>query len=206
MVTAAPPAWAALMAARPDLAVDPLVAGWADAGRPLVARRAAEGDPPHLTPLGLPLPPAQGKRRIAVTLAPADVADADGPPLLADAAAAAPAGWRDSIARLVALDPLTRVFGSLAWQHLTGLPYLSAGSDLDLLWRLPPGDEMDALLAGIAAIARDAPMRIDGEITGAVGGVQWRELAESGVGDIAVKGLHEISLMSRAEFLAGGAE
>jgi phosphoribosyl-dephospho-CoA transferase len=204
MVTVAPAAWAALMAARPDLAAEPLVAGWAGAGHPLIVRRPACSDAAGQIPLGLPLPPAQGKRRIAVTLAPADVADAGGPPLLADAAAAAPPGWRDFIARLVALDPGTRVFGSLAWQHLTGLPYLSEGSDLDLLWRLPA--DVDALLAGIAAVAQDAPMRIDGEITGAAGGVQWRELAETGPGDVAVKGLREIVLMPRADFLAGGAE
>ena len=39
MVKPSPRAWSALMAQRPDLANEPLVAGWVDAGYPLVVRR-----------------------------------------------------------------------------------------------------------------------------------------------------------------------
>jgi phosphoribosyl-dephospho-CoA transferase len=125
--------------------------------------------------------------------------------LLAEAAHAAPARWRDCIDACLRLDPRTRVYGSLAWQHLTGLPYLSDTSDLDLLWQLPPASDVDALLAGIATIAREAPMRIDGEVVGAAGGVQWRELLGDRVDDVLVKASSGILPMSRLEFLAGGA-
>jgi phosphoribosyl-dephospho-CoA transferase len=201
MVTAAPEAWRAMLAARPDLAVDPLVAGWADAGRPLVARRAAEGDPPHLTPLGLPLPPAQGKQRIALSLPAHAILDFAAPPILKDAAPSAPGAWRPAIDELVRLDPQTRVFGSLAWSHLTGLAYLGEGSDLDLLWDLPAPADLDRLLAGIAAVDRRAPMRIDGEILGSAGGVNWRELLAGG--EVLVKGRTGVRMMSRPDYLAG---
>jgi hypothetical protein len=69
MVITSPSSWPALMALRSDLAEEPLVAGWARAGYPLVVRRPACGDPAGRIPLGLPLPPACGKRRIAMTLA-----------------------------------------------------------------------------------------------------------------------------------------
>src|SRR5262249_16114758 len=113
--------------------------------------------------LGLPLPPSHGKRRIAVALPHDAILSTACPPLLADAGHIAPQSWHASIDRLVALTPEVRCFGSLAWQYLTGLPYLSAGSDLDLLWSLPASHPLEELLAGIAAIDADAPMRIDGE-------------------------------------------
>jgi phosphoribosyl-dephospho-CoA transferase len=196
-------AWASLLAGRPDLAAEPLLSGWAQAGYPLVARRPLCGDAAGAVTLGLPLPPAHGKRRIALAMAGTDILRVGPPPLLAEAAVAAPSQWRASIDALVRLDPLTRVFGGLAWQHLTGLPYVTESSDLDLLWDLPRANRLDILLAGIAAIARHAPMKIDGEILGTAGGVNWHELHAAGAGDILVKGPHDVRMMARAVFLAG---
>jgi len=202
MATVAPEAWRAMLASRPDLAGEPLVETWADAARPLVARRSVEGDPPQTTPLGLPLPPAQGKRRIAVSLPRAAVLAVTPPPRLDDARSAAPPAWRPTIVELLALDDQVRTYGSLAWAWLTGLAYLSASSDLDLLWTLPEPASLDPLLAGIAAIAARAPMRIDGEIVGAAGAVHWREL--QGGGEVMVKHPTGVRLMTREAFLAGG--
>ncbi|RCW77946.1 malonate decarboxylase holo-[acyl-carrier-protein] synthase [Phyllobacterium bourgognense] len=205
MVKPWPRAWAALMARRADLANKPFVAEWANAGYPLVVRRPLCSDDPRTVCLGLPLPPAQGKHRIAVTLDPDGILRADPPPLLVAAAVSAPARWRGCIDQLIRLDPTTRVFGSLAWQHLTALPYLSVGSDLDLLWYLPPGGDVDTLLKGITAIDEIAPMRIDGEVHNAAGAVQWRELRGAGAGScIIVKGLRDVRVVCRADILAGG--
>lgn len=199
-----PAAWAVLMVERPDLAAEPIVAGWADAGYPLVARRPTESDGMAMIPLGLPLPPAHGKRRIAVGLARDALLGAHPPPLLADAAEVAPARWRDCIDDLVRLDPRTRTFGSLAWQYRTGLAYVTETSDLDLLWDMPASDNLAALLAGVAGIAASAPTRIDGEILGAAGGVNWAELKAEGAGDVLVKASDGVRMMRRAAFLAGG--
>ncbi|MBW7965072.1 malonate decarboxylase holo-[acyl-carrier-protein] synthase [Bradyrhizobium sp. BR 10261] len=203
MVKASAAGWAAVMNRYPELASEPIVAGWAHAGRPLVVRRPACSDTAGLVPLGLPLPPSHGKRRIAVSLAAVDIVAAAPPPLLAEAAAAAPAAWRATIDRLVQLLPETRAYGSLAWQHLTGLPYLSDSSDLDLLWPQPTARHAAHLLSGIAAIAKQAPMRLDGEITGPVGGVQWRELTGTDEDEVLVKGPAGVTTTTRAAFLAG---
>ncbi|WP_414143825.1 phosphoribosyl-dephospho-CoA transferase MdcG domain-containing protein [Burkholderia stagnalis] len=47
------------------------------------------------------------------------------------------------------------MFGSLAWQALTGEPYLSGTSDLDVLFPLPDAVQAATLLNGLAP----APMR-----------------------------------------------
>ena len=202
MVKASAAGWAAVMNRYPELASEPIVAGWAHAGRPLVVRRPACSDRAGLVPLGLPLPPSHGKRRIAVSLAAEDIVASSPPPLLAAAAAAAPAAWRETIDKLVQLLPETRTYGSLAWQHLTGLPYLSDSSDLDLLWPLS-SKQSGSLLSGIARIAKQAPMRLDGEITAPVGGVQWRELTGTDEDEVLVKGPAGVTTMTRGTFLAG---
>ncbi|HVI88293.1 MAG TPA: malonate decarboxylase holo-[acyl-carrier-protein] synthase [Dongiaceae bacterium] len=196
-------AWAALIATRPDLADEPLVTGWAQRRFPLIVRRGVGGADDKLVALGLPLPPSHGKRRIAVALPRDTISEIAAPPLLSEAAQMAPEHWQDVIRRLVALSQEVRCFGSLAWQYLTGLPYLSAGSDLDLLWSLPDADDLDGLLAAVAHLERDAPMRIDGEIIGTQGGVNWRELHQVASSEVLLKGLHEICMIERAAFLAG---
>ena len=160
------------------------------------------GDKVEKIALGLPLPPSLGKRRIAIDMAPGDILHASPPPLLAHAAEAAPAGWRPSIDKLLRRDPHIRTFGSLAWQYLTGLPYVTESSDLDLLWDLPPKAELESLLVDVAMIAKQAPMRIDGEIVGPAGGVNWIELRAGGAGDVLVKGQDGVRMMTRAAFLA----
>jgi phosphoribosyl-dephospho-CoA transferase len=203
MVKASAVGWAAAMNRYPELASEPIVAGWAHAGRPLVVRRPACSDTAGLVPLGLPLPPSHGKRRIAISLAAVDIIASAPPPLLAEAAAAAPAAWHATIERLLELLPETRTYGSLAWQHLTGLPYLSDSSDLDLLWPLSAAKHAGHLLSGISGIAKQAPMRLDGEVTGPVGGVQWRELTGTDEDEVLVKGPAGIATTTRAAFLAG---
>ena len=122
------------MARHPEFAENAIIEGWVRAGRPFIVRRPGCSDPAGKIPLGLPLPPSHGKRRIAVALDAGEIIEQKPPPLLADAAASAPSAWQETIGRLLRLYPQTRTFGSLAWQHLTGLSYLSDHSDLDLLW------------------------------------------------------------------------
>jgi len=54
----------------PSLADLPLVRTWVDQGWPVIVRRRAEGEDPDLAPVGVPLPPAAGKRRVALLLPP----------------------------------------------------------------------------------------------------------------------------------------
>ncbi|MFD6318106.1 malonate decarboxylase holo-[acyl-carrier-protein] synthase [Methylorubrum populi] len=205
-----PGAWGAVLAARPDLAEAPHVAAWVEDGRPVILRRSHPGEAPGLVPVGLPLPPRDGKRRIGVTLPPGAVRPRR-PLDLSDTRHTCPPAWSETVEAAIALGErlgLTpRPFGSLLWQSLTGLPYLSDRSDLDLLWPIA-GAVPPALLDGLTAIEARAPMRLDGEILLANGGgVNWRELDTAGPrGTVLVKYRDRLALREAAAILAGDPE
>jgi phosphoribosyl-dephospho-CoA transferase len=204
MIFVSPAAWRALLETRDDLAAEPLVAGWIDRGWPLVARRATPCETSGIA-LGLPLPPFAGKRRISVLIQPDDIVSTAPPPPLSAAIGAAPACWRpalDEVASLVSRYGIeARVFGSLAWQSLTGLQYLSDSSDLDILLPLPRDNDPIELTAGLAAIEATAPMRLDGEFLRDDGaGVNWREL-HAGAREILVKTTDDVALLDTSVFL-----
>jgi len=194
-----------MLATRPDLDGLPHVARWAQDGRPLIVRRLHPGEERGLVPLGLPLPPADGKRRIGLAL-PAEALKPVAAPVLAEAAPHAPAAWRPTLDALLALaagHALTvRPFGALLWQAVTGLTYLGATSDLDLLWPCP-GPVPRTLLAGLARIDATAPMRLDGEVLlPDGGGVQWRELHEAPEGgSVLVKALDRVAMKRSDELV-----
>jgi len=181
LVRVAPDAWASALADCPSAAETPLLRTWADKGWPAIIRRRAEREDPRLAPVGVPLPPAAGKRRVALLIPPDGVLGRSRPPLLRAAASVANSSWRSTIASILDLGERIgtepSVFGGLMWQHQTGLTYLSPRSDLDLLWPIPRGFDVLSLVSGLAKIQSDAPMRIDGEIIFPDGGaVHWQEL------------------------------
>jgi phosphoribosyl-dephospho-CoA transferase len=181
LLTVAPSLWRSELASRPAVAAEPFLAAWADNGWPVVVRRRIAGDRPDGVPVGVPLPPAAGKMRIALTVPDQAVLDRSPPPPLLAAGQAADPAWGPTIRALAALGARYRVspaaFGSLLWQYRTHLAYLAARSDLDVLWPIPADCEIGALVAGIAAVERSAPMRIDGEVVFPDGeAVNWREL------------------------------
>ncbi|WP_048813773.1 malonate decarboxylase holo-[acyl-carrier-protein] synthase, partial [Burkholderia mallei] len=118
-------AWPALLAAHGGIGTLPFVRDWAARGWPLIVRRRSPCDAG--VPLGLPLPPSEGKRRVALAAAREQIDSACALPTLADVGRQAPPAWRPTLARLRALADAhrvdCRVFGSLAWQTLTGLRY-----------------------------------------------------------------------------------
>jgi len=202
MVWVEPDAWSAVLDEHGVGDADPLLAEWAVNRWPLVVRSHACGDPPHLLALGLPLPPSHGKKRFAFRFDAHIVERSERPPLIADAAAIAPAEWRSSLAALVLLDPYTRCFGSLAWELLTGLPYVTAESDIDLLLCVGSAGEADHLGREIARIDIRAPMRLDGEfVTPGGWAVQWREW-HSGEEALLVKTREGPQLLSRDRIFA----
>jgi phosphoribosyl-dephospho-CoA transferase len=177
----APDVWASALGDCPSLADLPLVRSWANRGWPVIVRGRAEGEDPGLAPVGVPLPPAVGKRRVAFLLPHDGVLQRSAPPLLRAVASVAGPGWQSTIASLLDLgeriDVEPSAFGSLLWQHQTGLTYLSPRSDLDLLWPVPSGFDVLSLVFRIAEVQVDAPMRIDGEVIFPDGSaVHWREL------------------------------
>jgi phosphoribosyl-dephospho-CoA transferase len=126
--------------------------------------------------------------------------------LLRDAARTAPTEWQEVVAALLALGDAIkvtpRVFGALLWQHTTGLPYLRAQSDLDLLWLI--SDERTALSLVERLLRLDAasPVRLDGELELPDGaGVNWRELAQTRADpddELLVKTMDGVEVRTRA--------
>jgi phosphoribosyl-dephospho-CoA transferase len=196
-------AWRSLLKTRDDLAGEPLVARWVDRGWPLIARRAVPGEAAGL-PLGLPLPPFAGKRRISLLMQLDDIVSTAPPPELIACIKVAPMRWRRTLSKVASLasrhSVQPRIFGSLAWRMLTGLDYLTDGSDLDLLLPVSRGIDLVRLTSELAAIEAVAPMRLDGELVRDDGaGVNWREL-HAGVAEVLLKTSSGVTLQ-KANFL-----
>ncbi|WMT74532.1 malonate decarboxylase holo-[acyl-carrier-protein] synthase [Bradyrhizobium sp. Ash2021] len=198
LVFVSPAAWCSLLQRRDDLAGEPLVAEWVDRGWPLIARRAMHGETDGL-PLGLPLPPYAGKRRLSVLIQPEAIVSTAPPPELNTAISVAPDRWQHTLGEVLSLASRhgveARIFGSLAWCTLTGLDYLTDTSDLDLLLPIHCGSDLVRLTADIAAIEATAPMRLDGELMRDDGaGVNWREFY-SGARELLVKTTDGVTLL-----------
>jgi len=87
-----------------------------------------------------------------------------------------------------------RVFGSFAWEALTGMSYLTPESDVDLLWRPQSAADLDRGTALLAAWEKNEGRRADGEIlfadeAGQELGVSWREWATARSGRVLAKTL-----------------
>jgi phosphoribosyl-dephospho-CoA transferase len=202
-----PAAYASMLAGRAELAGEALLFDWASLSRPLIARRRGACDVAGFVAAGIPLPPAQGKKRVALQLDPAAILYVEPPPLLRDAACAAPAEWRAAIGAICDLclraGVDARAFGALAWASLTGLEYLSAASDLDLLFAVNEDADVPALLGGLGRIEAGAPMCLDGEIIRLDLGMaaNWRELY-AGAGEVLIKTIDGVELRPRGVMLS----
>lgn len=171
---------------------------WAENDWPLVVRRSDVGYEVETIAVGLALPPAaQGgkKIRIALSVHPSDIARHEAPLLFADAMTAVPAAWQAAFASLshdVAAAHLEfRVYGSLALQAITGLPYLTATSDIDVLFYPTTHVQLQEGLHLLAKYAQSLPL--DGEIVFPSGhAVAWKEWAE------AVKSPDKIKVMVKS--------
>jgi len=195
-----------MLDARGDLATDALVARWSKMRWPTIRCRALPGEANGIA-VGLPLPPSAGKRRISLLVDSDHVTSVARPPLLRQARAYAPRNWwptldrLDALARRHAVD--ARVFGSLAWQSLTGLDYVTTGSDLDVLFEFRNETDVDCFVVDVAAIEADAPMRLDGELIDAGGAaVNWREF-HGGASELMVKSIERVVLLGRHQFISG---
>ncbi len=203
----------ALLRLAPDAdwrALDPAASGrlraWLAAGFPAVLARCQGDEPSGWLRLGVPLPPAEGKRRLTLLTPRAAIADWRPPLSLRAALPTAPKAWTPALARMRALAEALglepAVFGAFAWQALTGLEYVHAGSDLDLAWRPRAREELWALLVALPEWEAATGRRTDGELLLPDGaGVCWRELA-SGAARVLVKAPAAVELRSRREVLA----
>ncbi|HDS1652158.1 TPA: malonate decarboxylase holo-[acyl-carrier-protein] synthase [Stenotrophomonas maltophilia] len=157
---------------------EPRLADWFAQGLPaIVARRAADDADPRLR-LGVPLPPAEGKLRLALRVPAHDVLRTAAPPTLQMVLEGdLVQDWQHPLQALQDIAA-ARVFGAFAWQHLTGLHYVHARSDIDLLWRIDTAAQADALVARLLAWETEHGRRVDGELyLAGDAAVNWREYA-----------------------------
>ena len=172
--------WADQVRSPPGPDVVTQVTAWREQGRPFAVARQEPEDADDTLRLGLTLP---GRRHLSLHVALSAVERHLPPPTVQEVRASAPAAWGpaldDVIALGSALDLTVGVFGSLAWQHRSGVPYVRPLSDVDLLFAPARWSDVERLLFGLEAVSRrHSVVRLDGEVLLPDGGaVSWRELA-----------------------------
>ena len=206
-----PDVWRAVFAALPEPVKVEVLNSWAEHEYPFIIRRYLAGESHDSVPAGVPLPPYLGKQRIAISFAREEVADRVLPVPLKTAGHLAPPAWANTINALLDLGERHNaepyVIGSLLWEQLTGLQYLTETSDLDLLW--PSSTACRSFLQELAVIDRRSPVRVDGEVTLESGGaVNWRELHSclegTGQRTVLVKSMTGIQVQSAPAILTCG--
>ena len=81
---------------------------------------------------------------------------------------------------------------------MTGLSYLTARSDLDLLWSISEERSIASLVKGLLRLDAEGPVRLDGELELPDGAaVNWRELAQNG-NQLLVKTMNGVEVRTRA--------
>lgn len=189
-----------------------IVLDWAFQGWPLICRRPYENEQKDIdaggVAVGLPLPPVMGKKRlgfIVPSYALSSFSGASWPRSNVSRPGLTPARLND-IRLLTELGTKHGLFpeaaGSLLWEILTGLPYLSETSDFDVMWRLPASKIEDpevlaAFLADLDQAASKLSVRLDGEVVFPNDrAVQWQELHSARPDDeVLVKTLTTVELV-----------
>jgi phosphoribosyl-dephospho-CoA transferase len=181
---------------------------WAGEDWPATVRRGGPDVAADSVALGLSLPPdpARGaKPKIAIHARREHVARRSCALPLSHALDCAPGEWRATLAALdaAAQPSCLRTYGSLALQAITGRLYLTASSDIDLLFHPSSVAELDTVTELLAAQAMHLPL--DGEIIfprgDAVAWKEWRD-AGGGSGRVLVKSLDGVRLAEPATLLA----
>jgi phosphoribosyl-dephospho-CoA transferase len=181
---------------------------WLERGMPLVVARQVE-TAGGLT-LGLALPVEHVTRRIACTVDHADVVRWRNPLTLEEAVHVLPMQDARALRRFagaVAGHALqVGVYGSTAWECISGLRYRHEGSDVDVVCDVASSAGLSACLAAFNEAARDTVSRLDGEIRFTGGrAVAWRELADACAGMatlVLAKGERDVALLSLHRILA----
>ncbi len=156
------------------------VDGWIARGRAVVARRRDADASGHVA-VAIALPVSAGRARIAFAVDARAVMQVAPPLTLHEAVGVAPPDRRAALHALAvagdALDTPFHVYGSLAWQHITGETCMTPESDVDLLWQF--GDAVRARRV-LDLLVRTEGLKLDGEALLDDGGaVAWRELLTS---------------------------
>ena len=200
------PAWQRILWADWDAQALAILSHWQRQQLPWVVCRQRVPDRPDSISLGLPAPLQWERRKLAVEVAPADIARAGSFPSLADSVVAAShaAQVQDLLQHMDALQVQLQVYGSFGWQQICALPCVRDSSDLDLLAHVPDlgtAGQVVWLLQGLKL-----RWRVDGELVFPNGwALAWREYAQligGKVDRVLVKERSSAQLRSMAELRA----
>jgi phosphoribosyl-dephospho-CoA transferase len=110
---------------------------WVGRGLPLIVRRPCLSEDKSSVFAGLALPPTPSKRRLAFCLPVSFLSKFSEPPFWQDCLSPTSPDINaivEPIQHAATVSELSlQAFGSYAWQHHTGLPYVTEQSDVDLL-------------------------------------------------------------------------
>ena len=180
---------------------------WKAQDWPVIVRRTDADATPDQICLGLPLPPDEDtgeKVRIALCAHVGHISKAAPAIALAAALRSAEGPQRAHLAALEreAAAMRLRVYGSMAMQALTDMPYLTPTSDVDILFHPTSRRQLEDGLA--LMIRHAASLPLDGEIVFPGGAaVSWKEwrMALANPARVIVKELHAVRLASTASLL-----
>jgi len=211
LVWLTPQAWTAVHAQDWEAPLQDLLRYWQRCQFPWVVAHQRPGVRSGEVCLGLPAPQHWGRRRLGTQIALDGIARQGQFPLLDEVAGSqrwgiTAASW---MSQGSGLGMVVRVYGSYGWQYMTGMPYVRAGSDLDLSVHVSDfSGAMRALdwLQQVAqapdaghAASHPLPLRVDGEIVFPHGqAVAWRELQamrQGGVRQVLVKDRFQLRLL-----------
>jgi len=160
------------------------LADWFTQGRPAMVCRRGPGDAPGIA-LRVTLPASRWLATMRFTVGRGAIARTEPPVPLVEVVHAAPPAWHRALfdlhrAASEAGVPLS-VTGPLAWQHITGEPYVTDRSSVDLLLRPHTRLQLEQVIALLRA-------RADGDRPRLGDAVAWRDLA-SGRRRVLAKGM-----------------
>jgi phosphoribosyl-dephospho-CoA transferase len=188
-----------------------IVRNWIQQNWPLVVTRQSDlaATQAGQIQLGITLPSAPARTRVALRVPQAALVSYSRPLLLTDAIAYAPPAWRGHLAGVAEICAthavVARVYGSLSTQAFTRQNYLDESSDVDLLFECSKKTILQKLLEELQSLEMQ-PLKIDGEILTQSGwAVAWRELStalQTGAPDkVLAKSYHEARLIELDQLL-----
>jgi phosphoribosyl-dephospho-CoA transferase len=198
--------WAQAQRQAEDAQAIEIFGHWREHKLPVMVTRQRADVAPDQVCLGLPAPLQWSRRKLALSATLNGLLAKAACPTLAQIAQAQP--WHEAALELhTALAHCgvqATVYGSYAWQHLTGLAYLRPSSDIDLCLNVVQFDQVAPVLQVLAQT--QLPQRLDGEIIFAnTHAVAWRELQQllSGqVTEVLLKNTDSVRLVNQDHLLS----
>jgi phosphoribosyl-dephospho-CoA transferase len=173
-----------------DCQENPLFLKWVEHKWPFVCTRQPQDQEPELLQLGLPYfdPVQKNKQRYAYCISKKDIQKISPLPLL-----------REVFPTQLLRGCTAHVYGSYCWEYVTKHPYVTDGSDLDLLIHYE-NQSLESLLALVEHIEKSINMRnIDGEIRfKELGDCSLQELFQTWSKAVLFKTIDRVFLVDRA--------